>query len=55
MTRAEPEALTSYVLEAFTPAADAALRARLSFEAETQGKQAQVFEQSATGDLELWR
>lgn len=34
VTRSEPETLTSYVLEALSPAADAALRARLAFEAQ---------------------
>ncbi len=55
VTWAEPEALTSYVLEALSPAADAALRARLLFEAKTQGKTAQVFRRVETGDFELWR
>ena len=55
VTRSEPETLTSYVLEALSPAADAALRARLAFEAQTQGKQAQVFEPTETGAFELWR
>ena len=53
VTRTEPETLTSYVLEALS--ADAALRARLVFEAQTQGKQAQVFEPTENGAFELWR
>ena len=55
VTRSEPETLTSYVLEALFPAADAALRTRLAFEAQTQGKQAQVFEPTENGAFELWR
>lgn len=55
VTRTEPGAVTAYVLEALSPAADAALRARLAFEAQTQGKQAQVFEPTETGAFELWR
>lgn len=55
VARAEPEALTSYVLEALSPAAAAALRARLVYEAGMQGKAAQVFERTETGDFELWR
>lgn len=55
VTRSEPEAMTAHVLSALSPAADAALKARLLFEAQTQGKPAQVFDQSETGDLELWR
>lgn len=53
--RSETGALTAYVLEALTPAADAALRARLVFEAEAQGKAAQVFEPLENGAFELWR
>ncbi len=55
VTRSESGTVTAYVLEALSPAADAALRARLAFEAQTQGKQAQVFEPTETGAFELWR
>ena len=55
VTRSESGTVTAYVLEALSPAADAALRARLAFEAGAQGKQAQVFEPSGTGAFQLWR
>ncbi|CAA9570776.1 MAG: hypothetical protein AVDCRST_MAG86-1745 [uncultured Truepera sp.] len=45
---------TAFVLETLSESADAALRARLASEAQTRGKAAFVFEQTATGDLELW-
>ena len=47
--------LTAFVLESLTQEADTALRARLQFEAETQGKSAFIFEQTQTGGLELWQ
>ncbi len=47
--------LVAFVLESLTQGADTALRARLHFEAETQGKAALVFEQVETGAFELWR
>ena len=55
VARSEPEAVTAYVLSALSPAAADALRARLAFEAQVQGKQAQVFGPSETGAFELWR
>ncbi len=45
---------TAFVLESLSKSADTALRARLVSEAQTRGKAAFVFEQTATGDLELW-
>ena len=47
--------LTAFVLESLTQEADTALRARLHFEAGTQGKAAFVFEQTETGAFELWQ
>ena len=47
--------LTAFVLESLTLEADTALRARLSFEAKTQGKKAFIFEQVETGVFELWQ
>lgn len=55
VTRSDPATVTAYVLSALSPEADAALRTRLVFEAETQAKRAQVFEQTQTGAFELWR
>ena len=47
--------LTAFVVESLTQEADSALRARLQFEAQTQGKKAFVFEQVETGAFELWQ
>ncbi len=47
--------LVAFVLESLTPEADAALRARLQFEAQTLGKAAVAFEQVETGAFELWQ
>jgi len=55
MVTLEAESLTAFVLETLSPEADAALRARLAFEADTRGKKALVFQPTQTGGLELWR
>ena len=54
MVTLETSQLVAFVLETLSAEADTALRARLSFEAETRGKEASVFEQTVTGTLELW-
>lgn len=48
------EQLIAFILEAPTALSQGALRARLSFEAETRGKGAFVFAQAPVGGLELW-
>ncbi len=55
ITQALPDKLIAFMLESLTSEADSALRARLRFEAETQGKKAFVFEQVETGVFELWQ
>ena len=55
MVTLESESLTAFALEALSPEADAALRARLAFEAETRGKRAFMLEPTQTGGFELWR
>ena len=55
VTQAFSDKLVAFVLESFTQEADTALRARLHFEAETQGKNAFVFEQTEIGIFELWQ
>ncbi len=55
MVTLETSKLVAFVLETLSAEADTALRARLSFEAETRGKAAFVFERTETGTLELWR
>ncbi len=55
VTQAFSDKLVAFVLESLTQEANTALRARLHFEAETQGKKAFVFEQVETGVFELWQ
>ena len=55
VVQALPNKLVAFVLESLTLEADTALRARLSFEAKTQGKKAFIFEQVETGVFELWQ
>ena len=55
MVQELPDKMVAFVLESLTLEADAALRARLHFEAETRSKAAFVFEQVETGAFELWR
>lgn len=55
LTFETPARLLAMVLESLTPEAEAALRKRLSLEADTRGKPAFIFTETEQGGLELWQ